>query len=174
MAPSSTDRSDRHRGIIPLYSTPRRLHQQQHLAWLQSSESGGKPRSGPRVCLLSLAHPLAPSQQRRTSKPSSAAAPAKHPSPLLPTRPVSSRRQLDARPGSAAPDPPPPPRAPARARGRFASPHARVGLSPAVPRGLRWTPVPCPVGAAVVALGACEVLPLRSPSRVSVCGPPSS
>ena len=107
-----------------LYSAPRRLHQQQQLAAVQRVQRGAA--SGPRVCLVSLAHPLAPSQQRRTSKPSSAAAPAKHPSPLLPTRPVSSRRQqLDARPGSPAPDLPPlPPWGPPD--------HARVGIFPAV------------------------------------------
>ena len=96
------DRTDTAASV--LYSAPRRLHQQQQLAAVQRVQRGAA--SGPRVCLVSLAHPLAPSQQRRTSKPSSAAAPAKHPSPLLPTHPPAARRAARIpRPRSAAASP---------------------------------------------------------------------
>jgi hypothetical protein len=110
MAPSSTDRSDRQRGIIPLYSTPRRLHQQQHLAWLQSSESRGEAavRSAGLPSLASSptrSFAAAEDQQaveRRGSREASLTPPP-HPPRLFP--PPARRAARIRRPRSAAASP---------------------------------------------------------------------
>jgi len=161
--PPTDQTGDRDTAASFLYSTPRRSHQQQpQLARLQSSESrGSRVRSAglPSLASSPTRSFAAAEDQQAVEQPRP---PAKHPSPLLPTRPPAARRAARIRrPRSAA------------AASPGGSPyHARVGLSPAVPRGLRWPPVSCPVGADVLALGACQVLPLGSPSRVSFCGPP--
>jgi len=105
-----------------LYSTPRRSHQQQpQLARLQSSESrGSRVRSAGLPCLAS-----SPTRSFAAAEDQQAVEQPRPPRSIRPPSSPPTRQQLDARPGSPAPDPPPlPPWGPPD--------HARVGIFPAV------------------------------------------